>query len=75
MTRLASYFTTTTRPAYKMKKVSHGQYRYRGFLIRRFENENGQLTNAWDICEDTPGGWVPCDRLSTLRDCKAMIDR
>lgn len=57
----------------QMKRLSAGEYFYCGYLLRRVENENGDMTREWDICEETTGGWVACDRFSTLRQCKIMV--
>lgn len=57
-----------------MIKIAAGEYLYKGYRINRVENEAGNLTSEWDICEDAPGGWVAIDRFGSLRYCKVMID-
>ncbi len=60
------------------------EYLYRGYLLSKHVNENGNHDGQWNVAEliehaawgkhEAYSEWVVCDTWSTLRDCKGMID-
>jgi hypothetical protein len=64
----------TTHKSTRVTDDPAGGYDYRGFRLQHPENENGTISNDWDILERIDNEWIACDRVKQLWYAKQMID-